>query len=171
MINCGGSLPACACLGAMTGLVAGLVWSGAPPGRERRACRFRLQAASPGSPAASGLLGVGRRCVLSLTQTPGPADFGRRRVGPGRDRQPDRQGVPDGLRRWMWIVALLLPIVAYLTLTASGIGWDQWGGLQLNLFLTLAGVLFAFPLGHPAGPRSAFVAAGGQEASRSHTSN
>ena len=42
---------------------------------------------------------------------------------------------------------MLLPIVAYLTLTASGIGWDQWGGLQLNLFLTLAGVVFAFPLG------------------------
>ena len=47
----------------------------------------------------------------------------------------------------MWILAMLLPIVAYLTLTASGIGWDQWGGLQLNLFLTLAGVVFAFPLG------------------------
>jgi general L-amino acid transport system permease protein len=34
-----------------------------------------------------------------------------------------------------------------LTLTTSGIGWHQWGGLQLNLFLTMAGVIFAFPLG------------------------
>ena len=26
-------------------------------------------------------------------------------------------------------------------------GWEEWGGLQLNLFLTVAGIIFAFPLG------------------------
>ena len=66
---------------------------------------------------------------------------------------------------------LLLPVVAYLTLAASGIGWDQWGGLQLNLFLTLAGVVFAFPLGIllALGRRSSLP--GGQRAFRWHISN
>ncbi len=29
----------------------------------------------------------------------------------------------------------------------GGVGWQGWGGLQLNLFLTVAGIMFAFPLG------------------------
>jgi general L-amino acid transport system permease protein len=29
----------------------------------------------------------------------------------------------------------------------GGVGWDAWGGLHLNLFLTVAGIAFAFPLG------------------------
>jgi general L-amino acid transport system permease protein len=27
------------------------------------------------------------------------------------------------------------------------LGWDKWGGFQLNIFLTFAGVFFAFPIG------------------------
>jgi general L-amino acid transport system permease protein len=134
-------------LAAMTGLVAGLVWSGT-------AARAR-EAGLPVRPASS-LAQVSRRfwplgvvvaVCLGLTQTPGPAIavFGALLVGVVANRLG--RAVPFAARRWVWLLALSLPIIAYVTLTTSGIGWHQWGGLQLNLFLTMAGVLFAFPLG------------------------
>ncbi|MGI8518147.1 MAG: ABC transporter permease subunit [Acidimicrobiia bacterium] len=49
--------------------------------------------------------------------------------------------------RWSWLVVAALPFVAYLVLSASGLGWDKWGGFMLNIFLTVAGILFAFPIG------------------------
>jgi general L-amino acid transport system permease protein len=138
---------AAALLSAMTGLVAGLVWSGA-------AARAR-EAGLP-VPAASSLGQVARRfwplglvvaVCLALTQTPGPAIAVATALVAGGVANRLGRLVPTQARRWVWLSALLLPILAYLTLTTSGIGWDQWGGLQLNLFLTMAGVLFAFPLG------------------------
>ncbi len=51
-------------------------------------------------------------------------------------------------RRVSWTVLLILPFAVYAVLTVGGgAGWEEWGGLQLNLFLTLAGILLAFPLG------------------------
>jgi general L-amino acid transport system permease protein len=132
-------------LGAMVGLVAGLVWSGA-------AARAR-EAGLP-VPRHSSLTRIARRfwpfgilivVCLSLTQTPGPAVSLAGTLVLGVIAYRVGRSVPA--TRWSWMVAMLLPIVAYLTLTASGLGWDQWGGLQLNLFLTVAGVVFAFPLG------------------------
>ena len=134
-------------LSAMTGLAAGLVWSGA-------AARAR-EAGLPVAPASSlgqiarlfwplGLL-VG--VCLALTETPGPAIAVVSALVVGGVANRLGRAVPTNARRWVWLTVLLLPIVAYLTLTTSGIGWDQWGGLQLNLFLTMAGVMFAFPLG------------------------
>ena len=134
-------------MGVMTGLVAGLVWSGA-------AARAR-EAGLP-VPPPSSLRQIARRfwplglvlaVCLSLTQTFGPAISVAGVLVLGMVANRFGQVVPQGWRRWMWLLALLLPVVAYLTLTTSGLGWDQWGGLQLNLFLTLAGVVFAFPLG------------------------
>ncbi|MCA1736602.1 MAG: ABC transporter permease subunit [Actinobacteria bacterium] len=49
--------------------------------------------------------------------------------------------------RWSWSLVVAAPVVAYLVLSASGLGWDQWGGFMLNIFLTVAGILFAFPIG------------------------
>ena len=132
-------------LGAMIGLMAGLVWSGA-------AARAR-EAGLP-VPSHSSLARIARRfwplallivVCLSLTQTPGPAISVAGVLVLGVLAYRVGRALPA--RRWIWIVAMMLPIVAYLTLTGSGIGWNQWGGLQLNLFLTLAGVVFAFPLG------------------------
>lgn len=134
-------------LAAMTGLVAGLVWSGT-------AARAR-EAGLPVRPASS-LAQVSRRfwplglvvaVCLGLTQTLGPAIAVIGALVAGVVANRLGRAIPTGARRWFWLLALLLPIVAYLTLTTSGIGWDQWGGLQLNLFLTMAGVMFAFPLG------------------------
>ena len=58
------------------------------------------------------------------------------------------RALPRAVRRWTWLIALLLLFAAYLALAAfGGVGWEDWGGLQLNLFLTVAGIMFAFPLG------------------------
>lgn len=55
---------------------------------------------------------------------------------------------PAGVRRRIWVIALALLLGAYLALSAfGGRGWDDWGGLHLNLFLTVAGILLAFPIG------------------------
>ncbi len=53
-----------------------------------------------------------------------------------------------GARRWTWLYAVLLLAATYLALAAfGGVGWEGWGGLQLNLFLTTAGIMIAFPFG------------------------
>ena len=134
-------------LAAMTGLVAGLVWSGT-------AVRAR-EAGLPVLPASSIAqisrrfwpLGLAVAVCLGLTQTPGPALAVTAALLSGVVANRLGRAVRSGARRWVWLLAFLLPIIAYLTLTTSGIGWDRWGGLQLNLFLTMAGVIFAFPLG------------------------
>lgn len=55
---------------------------------------------------------------------------------------------PRHHRRKLWIGILLLPLAVYGVLAGfGGIGWQGWGGLHLNLFLSIAGILFAFPLG------------------------
>jgi general L-amino acid transport system permease protein len=56
--------------------------------------------------------------------------------------------LPRAVRRWTWLIALLLIAAAYLSLAGfGGVGWQGWGGLHLNLFLTFAGILIAFPFG------------------------
>lgn len=51
-------------------------------------------------------------------------------------------------RLWSWAVVMVLVFAGYLALTAfGGVGWNEWGGLHLNVFLTIAGIAFAFPLG------------------------
>lgn len=58
------------------------------------------------------------------------------------------RALPRWVRRWTWLLAILLILGAYLALAGfGGVGWEDWGGLQLNLFLTVAGIMFAFPLG------------------------
>ncbi len=55
---------------------------------------------------------------------------------------------PAAVRRWAWLLALVMLGVAYAILVvAGGVGWGGWGGIQLNIFLTVAGILLAFPLG------------------------
>jgi general L-amino acid transport system permease protein len=56
--------------------------------------------------------------------------------------------LPRAVRRWTWLIALVLIVAAYLALAGfGGVGWEDWGGLHLNIFLTFAGILLAFPLG------------------------
>jgi general L-amino acid transport system permease protein len=56
--------------------------------------------------------------------------------------------LPRAIRAWMWLIVIVLLLATYLALAGfGGVGWARWGGLQLNLFLTVAGIGFAFPLG------------------------
>ena len=56
--------------------------------------------------------------------------------------------LPRAVRRWTWLIAVVLIAASYLALAGfGGVGWQGWGGLQLNLFLTFAGILVAFPFG------------------------
>jgi general L-amino acid transport system permease protein len=56
--------------------------------------------------------------------------------------------VPARFRRVVWAAILALPFLVYMVLAGfGGVGWRGWGGLHLNLFVTLAGILFAFPVG------------------------
>jgi general L-amino acid transport system permease protein len=55
--------------------------------------------------------------------------------------------VPGGVRRFAWVVGLAVLAAAYLVLSGGGVGWEDWGGLHLNLFLTVGGIALAFPLG------------------------
>ncbi len=85
--------------------------------------------------------------VLALIRTPLPglllvglaaATVAARAVG---------RRVP-GLARWLWVlVALAVVLALQLIVADGGVGWDRWGGLQLTLFVTVAGILLAFPLG------------------------
>jgi general L-amino acid transport system permease protein len=63
-------------------------------------------------------------------------------------------GAYVGGRRVSWRPAHFVPVViagvvvAFLIVVAfDGVGWDNWGGLLLTLFLALAGILISFPLG------------------------
>lgn len=52
------------------------------------------------------------------------------------------------LARWLWLIDLVMVILALqVVVAAGGVGWDEWGGLQLTLFVTVAGILLAFPMG------------------------
>src|SRR5690606_35677434 len=56
--------------------------------------------------------------------------------------------LPPSIRRWSALIVIVLVIAAYLALTGfGGVPWADWGGLHLNVFLTIAGIAFAFPLG------------------------
>ncbi len=52
------------------------------------------------------------------------------------------------LARWLWVRVAVAVVAALQVIVANGgVGGDRWGGLQLTLFVTVAGILLAFPLG------------------------
>jgi general L-amino acid transport system permease protein len=54
----------------------------------------------------------------------------------------------DRATRRLWLVWLAAAVGFYAVLTSfGGIGWDEWGGLLLTLFLAVGGILLSFPLG------------------------
>ena len=85
--------------------------------------------------------------ILLLTSTPGPALVAVGTLAAGVAAYQAGWRSPVAIRRRSWLVALLLLVAIYLVLVGGGIGWGRWGGLQLNLFLTVAGIALAFPLG------------------------
>lgn len=86
--------------------------------------------------------------ILSFTRTILPTLLTLVAAGLGLGSYYLGRILPGRVRRWTWLIVLLLLVGIYLVLTAfGGVGWKDWGGLQLNLFLTIAGIVFAFPLG------------------------
>lgn len=57
------------------------------------------------------------------------------------------RAIPGSARRWAWPAVAGLLISSYLIMIGGGVGYDAWGGLYLNIFLTVAGIALAFPLG------------------------
>jgi general L-amino acid transport system permease protein len=56
--------------------------------------------------------------------------------------------LPDAVRRWAWLIVTVMLIGSYATLAwFGGVKWDDWGGLHLTIFITIAGIVLAFPLG------------------------
>jgi general L-amino acid transport system permease protein len=86
--------------------------------------------------------------ILAFTTTITPTVLTIGALGVGLGSYYLGRILPRGIRRWTWLIALLLIGAAYLSLAGfGGVGWEDWGGLHLNLFLTFAGILIAFPFG------------------------
>src|SRR5690606_10447478 len=86
--------------------------------------------------------------ILSLTSTLMPTILTIATLAIGGGAYVAGRVLPPSIRRWSALIVIVLVIAAYLALTGfGGVGWDGWGGLHLNVFLTIAGIAFAFPLG------------------------
>jgi general L-amino acid transport system permease protein len=98
--------------------------------------------------------------VLLLTETITPWFVAFGTIAAGVVGYLGLRPVPQTRRRLAWILLVLVFVGAYLVLSGGGVGWNQWGGLHLNLFLTVAGILLAFPFGLllALGRRSSFPA-------------
>src|SRR5918999_3519699 len=56
--------------------------------------------------------------------------------------------VPRRLVRWAALVVFVGIMLAFAIIIGfGGVGWNQWGGLLLTVFLAVGGILLSFPLG------------------------
>jgi general L-amino acid transport system permease protein len=86
--------------------------------------------------------------ILSFTRTPTPALLTVGVVALGVIAYLVGRRLPGRVRSWTWLFIVLMVIAIYVALAGfGGVGWHLWEGLLLGLFLTVAGILFAFPLG------------------------
>jgi general L-amino acid transport system permease protein len=86
--------------------------------------------------------------ILSFTTTITPTLLTIGALAVGLGSYYLAQVLPRAVRRGTWLIAIVLIAASYLVLAGfDGVGWQGWGGLHLNLFLTFAGILIAFPFG------------------------
>lgn len=134
-------------LAAAAGLISGLVWAGATA-RAREAGLPPLRPTGPVQVLRRFWpLGLFIVVCLALTETITPTLVTLAGLAVAAVTYWAGRHSLAGARRWLWLVVAVLPLTAYWVLSASGIGWDDWGGFMLNLFLTFAGIAFAFPFG------------------------
>jgi general L-amino acid transport system permease protein len=55
--------------------------------------------------------------------------------------------VSRGLGRVRWLLVAVGFVASVMVVAVGGADWDQWGGLHVALFVTVAGVALSFPLG------------------------
>lgn len=137
-----------ALIGAVSGLATGAARRGSPAGQWRA-----LRRAGP------VLLLVVVLLAFSRTVTPLLLTLGTLvlvLVGYLSGRR-----LPDRAVRWLPLVWVGAVAGVYAALTAvGGVGWDEWGGLLLTLYLAVGGIVLSFPLGVllALGRRSSFAA-------------
>jgi len=132
--------------GGAIGLAGGLLRANA---RDRaRAAGLHLE--------TTGVLGLLRRfwpvagfilLVLLLAQTVMPWLVVGATLAAGVLLNLLSRAIPTPARRWLWLLVAGLLVGSYLVMIGGGVGYDSWGGLYLNIFLTVAGITLAFPLG------------------------
>jgi general L-amino acid transport system permease protein len=135
------------CFAAMFGIVGGSISAGA---RDRA-----TEAGLPFKPTTLRQMTLRFWPILALfvvilsfttTITPTLLTLGALAIGLGAYYLG--RALPRVIRRWTWLIALVLIAGSYVALAGfGGVGWQGWGGLHLNLFLTFAGILIAFPFG------------------------
>ncbi len=107
----------------------------------------------PRASLASGLrrfwpLLVGTGAVLSFTRTVLPTLLVITSVATLVASRAAASRVPRSWARWSWpSLALLLLAALQVVVAFDGVGWDSWGGLHLTVFVTVAGIVVAFPIG------------------------
>jgi general L-amino acid transport system permease protein len=99
--------------------------------------------------------------VLAFTRTFMPAVLVVASFGVGFAGRFVGQRLPAAMRRylvWIWIATIVAVFVAFTGF--GGVGWDNWGGLLLTLYLALSGIVLSFPIGVllALGRRSSFPA-------------
>jgi len=86
--------------------------------------------------------------VLALTRTAGPTFLVAGVVATAVAARWATKHAPAIVVRFSWVVVLLGLFAGFQAVVGfDGVGWDRWGGLQLTLFVTVAGIVLAFPLG------------------------
>lgn len=56
--------------------------------------------------------------------------------------------LPTKVRRYAWLIMAVMMVGAFAALSwFGGVELDGWGGLHLTIFITVAGIVLAFPLG------------------------
>jgi general L-amino acid transport system permease protein len=91
---------------------------------------------------------LGALAVLSLTRTFLPSVLLTGLVGSLVVARLLPARLPRGVARWWWAALVVVLVAALQVIVAfDGVGWDAWGGLQLTLFVTVTGIVLAFPIG------------------------
>jgi general L-amino acid transport system permease protein len=91
---------------------------------------------------------LGAVALLSLTRTVLPTVLVAGLVGSLVLARHLAAGLPRSVARWWWVLLVVILFAALQVIVAfDGVGWDAWGGLQLTLFVTVAGIVLAFPVG------------------------
>lgn len=85
--------------------------------------------------------------LLLLTETLMPTAVAIGAVGAGWLGRVVGRALPGLGRRIGWLVVVGLLVATFQLLAGSGRGWDEWGGFHLNVFLTVFGIVLAFPFG------------------------
>ena len=99
--------------------------------------------------------------VLAFTRTATPVILTVASFGVGFAGRLVGMRLPAVTRRflpWIWLATVVAVFVAFTGF--GGVGWDNWGGLLLTLYLAISGIVLSFPIGVllALGRRSSFPA-------------